>query len=159
MAQTLSTLPSEPAPGRGVIPHISSHLAAMPSFFELDKQPMEQVTPLIFRQYVHGTEGSIVKWTFKKGAVVPLHHQPHEQLTWITQGRCEVFSQGRKFVMTAGTFMLFPPNVPHEFHCTEDTVNIDFFAPRRQDWIDGVQPPSAQASAQAAAQAQAEKRP
>ena len=45
--------------------------------------------------------------------------------------------------MTAGMVLIIPPNTPHEFVCTEDTIDIDFFAPQRQDWIDGV--PSAAA--------------
>jgi quercetin dioxygenase-like cupin family protein len=41
------------------------------------------------------------------------------------------------FSMTAGTILIIPPNVPHEFVCTEDTIDVDFFAPGRQDWLDG----------------------
>jgi quercetin dioxygenase-like cupin family protein len=33
--------------------------------------------------------------------------------------------------------MIIPPNVPHEFVFTEDTVDIDIFPPGRQDWLDG----------------------
>jgi quercetin dioxygenase-like cupin family protein len=39
--------------------------------------------------------------------------------------------------MKAGDVMIIPPNVPHEFIYTEDTIDIDIFAPGRQDWIDG----------------------
>jgi quercetin dioxygenase-like cupin family protein len=47
--------------------------------------------------------------------VVPLHHRANEQITWITQGEAEVYSQGKKYVMHAGDMMIIPPNVPHEF--------------------------------------------
>jgi quercetin dioxygenase-like cupin family protein len=70
--------------------------------------------------------------------VFPLHHHANEQITWITKGRCEVSSQGKKYIVTAGMVMVIPPNVPHEFVCTEDSIDIDFFAPQRQDFIDGV---------------------
>ncbi len=73
----------------------------------------------------------------KKGAIVPLHHHINEQITWITEGACEVYSQGKKFLLRAGSLMIIPPNVPHEFHFTEDTIDIDIFSPQRQDWIDG----------------------
>jgi len=33
--------------------------------------------------------------------------------------------------------MIFPPNVPHEFLFTEDTIDIDIFSPPRQDWLEG----------------------
>jgi quercetin dioxygenase-like cupin family protein len=54
----------------------------------------------------------------KKGGTFALHHHAYEQITWITEGRCEVYSQGKLFVMTTGTILIIPPNVPHEFVCT-----------------------------------------
>lgn len=125
------------APGRGVLPLISGHMAAGLSLYQLDAQPVEQLSSLIQRQYLHGAQSTFVKWTMKKGAVVPVHHHANEQITWITQGEAEVYSQGKKYVMRAGDIMIIPPNVPHEFHFTEDTIDIDIFAPQRQDWIDG----------------------
>jgi quercetin dioxygenase-like cupin family protein len=125
------------APGRGVIPSVSSHTGAVPTLYDLDKQPIEQISPLVQRQYLSGSGSTIVKWTVKPGGVFPLHHHIYEQITWITKGRCEVYSQQKKFVLAAGSVLIIPPNVPHEFHCTEDTIDIDFFAPARQDWADG----------------------
>jgi quercetin dioxygenase-like cupin family protein len=137
-APTLSAPPAvTDAPGRGIQPGVSGHSAILPSLYMLDAQPIEQISPLVQRQMLNGTQSTLVKWTVKKGGVFPLHHHSNEQITWITEGRCEVYSQGKKFVMTAGTVLVIPPNTPHEFVCTEDTVDIDFFAPQRQDWIDG----------------------
>ena len=134
------------AEGRGVQAAVSAHSAALPVLYQLDAQPIEQINPLVQRQMLNGTQSTFVKWTVKKGGVFPLHHHANEQITWITKGRCEVSSQGRKFVVAAGDVLIIPPNVPHEFHCTEDTIDIDFFAPQRQDWIDGK--PSVAAAAQ-----------
>jgi quercetin dioxygenase-like cupin family protein len=125
------------APGRGMQPGPSGHSAAVPTLYQLDAQPVEQISPLIQRQMLIGSQSTLVKWTVKKGGIFPLHHHANEQTTWITQGRCEVYSQGKKFVMTTGMVLIIPPNTPHEFVCTEDTIDIDFFAPQRQDWIDG----------------------
>ncbi|WP_380782781.1 cupin domain-containing protein [Sphingomonas sp. R86520] len=125
------------APTKGLIPSISGHTAASPMLYALDAQPKEQISPLVQRQYLSGAQSTFVKWTVKAGGVFPLHHHSNEQITWIVSGRCDVFSQGRRFTMKAGTIMVIPPNVPHEFHCPEDTVDIDFFAPGRQDWADG----------------------
>jgi quercetin dioxygenase-like cupin family protein len=125
------------APGRGLLPVVSTHVGAVPALFGLDEQPVEQMSPLIGRQYLSGAGATFCRWTMRKGAVVPLHHHVNEQITWITEGRAEVFSQGRRFVMTAGTLLIIPPNVPHEFLFTEDTIDIDIFTPQRQDWLDG----------------------
>lgn len=125
------------APGRGIIPSVSGHAASSATLYALDQQPIEQISPLVQRQYLSGAQSTFVKWTVKAGGVFPLHHHLNEQITWIVSGRCEVFSQGKRFEMTAGTILIIPPNVPHEFVCPEDTIDIDFFAPARQDWADG----------------------
>jgi quercetin dioxygenase-like cupin family protein len=120
-------------PGRGVQSDASGLSAMPPALYELDKQPIEQVSPLVQRQVLQGVQSTFVKWTIKKGGGFPLQHHSSEQITWITAGRCEVSSLGKKFVMTAGSVIVIPPNAPHEFVCTEDTIDIDFFAPQRQD--------------------------
>jgi quercetin dioxygenase-like cupin family protein len=125
------------APGQGIIPTISLHVVGNVHLFELDAQPVEKVSDLLSRQYLDGVNSTFVKWTAKKGAVVPLHHHSNEQITWITEGLAEVYSQGKRYTMKAGDIMIIPPNVPHEFKFLEDTIDIDIFAPGRQDWLDG----------------------
>ena len=125
------------APGLGILPTISQHLAGRAQLFHLDAQPIEALDDLISRQYLYGSNATFVKWTAKKGGVVPLHHHINEQITWITQGRAEVHSQGRKYTMNAGDILVIPPTVPHEFVFLEDSIDSDIFAPGRQDWIDG----------------------
>ena len=127
----------EDAPGQGILPGISPHLAGQAQLFRLEDQPREQLPPLLQRQFLQGTNATFVKWTAKKGAVIALHHHPNEQITWFTAGRAEVFSQGRRYLITAGDIMIIPPNVPHEFRFLDDSVDIDIFAPGRQDWLDG----------------------
>jgi len=138
LAPTIASAPAvSAAPDQGLLPAISGHMAASPSLYRLDAQPIEQMSPLIQRQYIHGAQSTFVKWIVKKGAVVPLHHHANEQTTWIIEGEAEVYSQGQKYIVSAGDIIVFPPNVPHEFRFTKDTIDIDFFAPQRQDWMDG----------------------
>jgi hypothetical protein len=63
--------------GKGILPMISGHMAAGLSLYHLDAQPIEQVSPLIQRQYLHGSQSTFTKWIMKKGAGVPLHHQDY----------------------------------------------------------------------------------
>src|ERR1700759_4839494 len=98
----------EDAPGQGILPGISLHLAGEAQLFDLNRQPMEKISDLISRQYRHGTNSTFVKWTVKKGAVIPLHHHPNEQITWFTEGRAEVYSQGRRDLVTAGGTLIHP---------------------------------------------------
>ena len=41
----------------------------------------------------------------------------------------------REVVVHGGEVLYIAPNVPHSAVALEDTVDIDFFAPRREDWI------------------------
>lgn len=59
----------------------------------------------------------------------------NEQITWITQGSVKVTSQGKEYIVKAGEVMVIPSNVPHEFLALEDTIDIDYFTPARQDWL------------------------
>jgi hypothetical protein len=61
------------APGRGILPNVSRHTAAAPQLYELDAQPVEQISELLQRQYLSSSNSTFVKWIAKKGAVVPLH--------------------------------------------------------------------------------------
>jgi len=67
---------------------------------------------------------------------LPFHHHVNEQITWIAQGAAEVYSQKQEYIMNAGDVMIIPPNVPHGFVFVENAMEIDIFAPCRQDWFD-----------------------
>lgn len=125
------------APGKGTIERLAPHLTAEPFLLNLEQQPSEQMGALLSRQYFHGRQSTFVKWDAKKGAVVPTHNHPNEQISWLLSGQATVYSNGKQYSMKAGDIMVFQANIPHEFHFTKDSINIDFFAPARQDWIDG----------------------
>ncbi len=114
---------------------ISNHYFAVPVLYQLDNIAKEKISDKITRQYLMGSQSTMVKWTLQKGAVIPLQIHPSEQITWITKGSVKVLSQGKEFVVKAGGVLVIPPNVPHEFTALEDTIDIDFFAPQRQDWL------------------------
>lgn len=114
---------------------ISKHYSALPSLYELDNIIKEEISDKITRQYIMGSQSMLVKWTIKKGAIIPLHFHPNEQVTWITKGSVKVSSQGKEFIVKAGGVLIIPPNVPHEFLALEDTIDIDFFTPTREDWL------------------------
>ena len=75
------------------------------------------------------------------GCVVPRHEHANEQISYILSGALEMtafYPDGRTevHVVRAGEVLVLPPNIPHAARAIEDTVNLDLFAPPRQDWID-----------------------
>ena len=105
-----------------------------------DAIPPEPMNPLLTRQFVHGEQAMIARICLKKGGTVPRHSHPNEQISYILEGALQFFletDEGRKdLVVRAGEVLCIPPNVPHEAHALEDTIDLDIFNPPRQDWIE-----------------------
>jgi len=106
--------------------------------FSLKELPSKSVNELLTRGMISGEKGTIGYFTYKKGAVVPMHQHSNEQYSLITQGSVKVLIEGREVIVKAGEGIIIPPNVPHSFVSLEDnTIDIDFFSPSRMDWITG----------------------
>ncbi len=91
----------------------------------------------IARRHVHGEQGTIAVFEFAKGARVPLHHHPNEQISYILKGAVEVTVAGVQHRVSAGELIVLPANVPHAFEALEPTTDLDFFSPPRADWERG----------------------
>jgi len=96
----------------------------------------EPMNPLLTRQYVSGEKGMAARILLKKGCIVPEHSHPNEQIAMILSGALEFIVDGKSIIVRAGELIVLPPNVPHSATALEDTEDIDFFAPPRQDWLD-----------------------
>ena len=105
-----------------------------------DDIPIEQLNPLIGRQFLVGTNVMIARVLLKQGAIVPLHHHHNEQVSYILEGALKFILKteagDKEITVRAGEVLCIPPNLPHEAHALEDTVDLDIFNPPRQDWID-----------------------
>jgi quercetin dioxygenase-like cupin family protein len=97
---------------------------------------VEQLSSLIGRQFVGGTNMMVARVLLKKGAHVPLHSHHNEQITYILDGALRFVIEGREVTVRSGEVLCIPPHVPHEAFALEDTVDLDIFNPPRQDWID-----------------------
>jgi quercetin dioxygenase-like cupin family protein len=84
---------------------------------------------------ISGENATVSQLLLKKGAVVPRHSHVNEQYSWITSGLLKFVFDDREILVGAGEVLVIPANVPHSAVAMEDTVDVDFFAPRREDWI------------------------
>jgi quercetin dioxygenase-like cupin family protein len=96
---------------------------------------LEQLNPLLRRQFVVGENVMIARVLLKKGCVVPLHSHHNEQVTYILEGTLKFRLKDQEITVRAGEVLCIPPNVPHEAVALEDTVDLDIFTPPREDWI------------------------
>lgn len=104
---------------------------------QFEKMPSEELSDKVSRQYVYGKEAMLARFVFKKGAIIPEHHHPSEQITYILKGSVKVTIEGKEIIVRAGEVLIIPPNVPHRFEALEDTIDLDVFSPPREDWIKG----------------------
>ena len=96
---------------------------------------LEELNPLLQRQFVVGQEIMVARVLLKKGCIVPEHSHHNEQITYILDGALKFWIDGREIVVHAGEVLTIPPNMPHKAEAVEDTVDLDIFNPPRADWI------------------------
>ena len=98
--------------------------------------PLEQLNPLLERQFVVGETVMVARVLLKKGSVVPRHSHHNEQVTYILEGALKFDIDGKEIVVRAGEVLCIPPHMPHQAEALEDTVDLDIFNPPREDWIE-----------------------
>jgi unsaturated pyranuronate lyase len=96
---------------------------------------LEDLNPLLQRQFIVGQSVMVARVLLKKGCVVPLHSHHNEQITYILEGALKFWIDGREIVVNAGEVLAIPPYMPHKAEAMEDTVDLDIFNPPREDWI------------------------
>ena len=96
---------------------------------------LENLNPLLQRQFVIGQSMMLARVVLKKGCIVPEHSHHNEQITFIAEGALKFWIDGREIVVNAGEVLLIPPHMPHKAEALVDTVDFDAFCPPRQDWI------------------------
>ena len=100
-----------------------------------EQLPAEQMTDMITRQMLNGDNATVARLLLKRGAVVPRHSHVSEQYSLILDGMLRFVFDDQEIDVGAGEVLFIPANAPHSAVALEDTVDLDFFAPRREDWI------------------------
>ena len=112
----------------------------MAAHYRWDDLPREQLGPLTGRRLITGERMMLAHVYLAKGAIMPLHVHENEQLTYILEGTLRFWlgEDGSEVVdVSAGEVLHIPSNVPHRAEALDDVLDVDMFAPPRQDWLDG----------------------
>jgi len=100
----------------------------------------EQIGDKISRKVMSGKQGMMVWWRFRAGGRAAAHTHPHEQFSWMISGRMNLRIGNEERRMVAGDVAVIPGGVEHEAFFPEETEIVDFFAPVREDFLDGGPP-------------------
>src|SRR5437762_14372027 len=100
---------------------------------------LEDLNPLLQRQFVVGQDIMLARVLMKRGCIVPLHSHHNEQLTYILEGALKFWigdDEAEEITVQAGEVLHIPSHVPHKAEALEETLDVDIFSPPRQDWLD-----------------------
>ena len=106
-----------------------------------DSPVYEIPSPRMDRQIFFGEKMLVAKNVLKAGVVVPSHTHPHEQISVVIRGECDVttFLDSGPLTQhcTAGGLAWFPGNVAHEVRISPeaDCEIWDLFSPVREEFI------------------------
>ena len=75
---------------------------------------LEDLNPLLQRQFVVGRDIMVARVLMKKGCIVPLHSHHNEQFTYILEGALKFWIDGKEIVVNAGEVLTIPPHMPHK---------------------------------------------
>ena len=100
-----------------------------------DKIETEKLSKTISRQMLSGENTTVARIFLARGAQVPRHSHESEQFSLILSGALKFIFDDAEAVVRAGEIVYIPSNKPHAAEALEDTVDLDVFSPRREDWI------------------------
>ena len=100
-----------------------------------DSRRVEMV-PGVHRQVLAcGERAMMVQIHISKGAEVPMHTHPHEQIGHIAAGRFRFTIGDETRDLGPGEGYQIPPHVPHGgIGLEEGTIAVDVFAPPREEY-------------------------
>ena len=104
-----------------------------------DEIALEKVTEMFSRKVVSGERQMLAQIYLKRGALVPVHSHPSEQMTYVLQGALRFLVGGEERVVREGEVLLIPAGTVHQCEALEDTFELDLFSPIREEWLDPVE--------------------
>ena len=105
--------------------------------YQWDQVAKEQLNPALVRQVIHSETMTVARLALRKGALVPEHSHANEQISMLERGSLKFVIEGAESVAKAGQLVRIPPHVSHSVEALEDSIAVDLFSPRREDWIRG----------------------
>lgn len=73
--------------------------------------------------------------TFEKGAQGNFHRHPHEQITYIAEGKFRFTIDGEECDVSKGDSVFMPSNSLHGVTCLEAGKLVDVFNPKRDEFL------------------------
>jgi quercetin dioxygenase-like cupin family protein len=104
-------------------------------FARLASLPVKEIFNGTIRgHYAHQARSTFGEVHLDANTVVPLHDHPHEQYTYVLEGRFEFTIGAETTVLEPGMVAIIPGGVSHGGRTLTKVRVIDVFAPTREDY-------------------------
>jgi len=104
-------------------------------FLTLADQPARAILDGTIRgHYAHLDKMTIGEVLLDENAIVPMHDHPHEQFSYVIEGRFEFTVGSETRVLEPGMVVLIPGGVTHGGRTLTACRVIDVFSPPRDDY-------------------------
>ena len=100
----------------------------------LNALPSKELMPGYHGKMVHGNQLTWAFWTVEKGAVVPEHQHPHEQIMHVVEGDFEFTLDGETKICKPGDIVHIQSNLPHSGKAITPCKLMDVFSPVREEY-------------------------
>ncbi|MBS1253306.1 MAG: hypothetical protein MAG451_02355 [Anaerolineales bacterium] len=97
-------------------------------------EPVEMMRGVLRRTLATGERTMMAHVTLRKGATVPNHQHPHEQVGYVVGGRIRMTIGEHAHELEMGQSYFIPGNVEHEATAVTDCVVLDIFSPPREEY-------------------------
>lgn len=99
--------------------------------------PAFEITKGFKAKFVHTDSMTLAMVEVEEGALLPLHHHVHEQITTILEGKFEMQMSGETHLLEPGSTFTIPSNEPHSGRALTGCRILDVFSPVREDFRRG----------------------
>jgi len=96
----------------------------------------EIINGISIKTLSYGENSLIVEFLLQKGSSLPEHKHINEQTGYLVKGSIRLFIDGKSKVLHPGDSWTILSNVQHRAEIIEDSVAIEVFSPKREDYIE-----------------------
>ncbi len=105
-------------------------------FQNWESVPIQKISSGIERQMIVGEKMMICRLRFAPQTVTTPHDHPHEQMTFVEQGRVRFLIGEEEVLAQTGDILHIPPGCWHgATMLDEEVILIDLFSPIREDFL------------------------
>lgn len=108
----------------------------MSCFFDVEEITGKALAEGVKIKAIPGEKMTMVIFSLSRGAIVPEHSHPQEQIGMVLKGSLELTIGEEQKVVKKGDAWSIPSNVVHKGRCLEEeTEIIEVFAPAREEYV------------------------